>query len=126
MKKVLKNSLSLVLFLVFISGSIQAGNPEVVKLDQTTGAFTQEELTIKPGTYIFEVSNRGVDHAVGFVLIKAGQDPSDPKNHIQAAYLNRTIENGEVASSGEVTLEAGSYEFFCPLNPTPHYTLVVE
>lgn len=98
---------------------------ETVKLEQTPGEFTTKTLKVKPGTYVFEVSNNDVDHEVGFVLApkKASIDAED---HIKQAYLSKTIKAGETASSQEVTLEKGEYVYFCPLNPTPQYTLIVE
>ncbi|MDN5214017.1 cupredoxin domain-containing protein [Fulvivirgaceae bacterium BMA12] len=98
---------------------------ETVKLEQTTGEFTTKTLKVKPGTYVFEVSNSNVDHEVGFVLAPKKAN-IEAKDHIQKAYLSKTINTGETASSQEVTLEKGEYVYFCPLNPTPQYTLIVE
>lgn len=105
------------------SSSLQA--QEVVKLNQTNGNFTQQELNLKAGeTYVFEVTNSGVDHEVGFVVAPKGQ--TEREHHIAEAYLTKTITDGEMAASQEVTLEAGEYVYFCPLNPTPQYILTVE
>ena len=70
------------------------------------------------------MANKGVDHAVGFVIAPKGK--TDQDHHVQAAYLSKTIEDGESAKSGEVTLEKGEYVYFCPLNPTPQYKIMVE
>ena len=103
--------------------SLQA--QEVVKLDQTTGEFTQQELNLKAGeTYVFEVTNSGVDHEVGFVIAPKGK--TDQEHHIPEAYLSKTITDGETAASQEVTLEEGEYVYFCPMNPTPQYALTVK
>lgn len=98
---------------------------KTVKLEQTPGEFKTKTLKVKPGTYVFEVTNNDVDHEVGFVLApkKANIEMDD---HIKQAYLSKTIKAGETASSKEVTLEKGEYVYFCPLNPTPQYTLIVE
>ncbi len=105
------------------SQSLQA--QEIVKLDQTTGEFTQQELNLKAGeTYVFEVTNSGVDHEVGFVIAPKGQ--TEQEHHVPEAYLAKTITDGEMAASQEVTLEEGEYVYFCPLNPTPQYTLIAE
>ncbi|WP_339813825.1 plastocyanin/azurin family copper-binding protein [uncultured Imperialibacter sp.] len=101
-----------------------AQKAETIKLDQTPGEFETTELTLKPGKYVFDVSNKGVDHAVGFVITPKGK--TDQENHIKSSYLTKVIENGESAKSGEVSLEKGEYVYFCPLNPTPHYRLVVN
>ena len=94
----------------------------VVSLEQTKGAFTQQTLTLKEGDYIFEVSNNNVGHKVGFVLAPK----SNPDAHIKTAYVTKAVENNTTESTNVTTLEKGEYVYFCPLNPTPQYTLVVE
>ncbi|MEM7549146.1 MAG: cupredoxin domain-containing protein [Bacteroidota bacterium] len=103
-----------------------AQDAKTVKLEQTPGKFEETQLKLKAGDYIFEVENNGVDHEVGFVLVEKGADASNPENHIQEAYLANTITDGQSAQSKVVSLDKGEYEFFCPLNPTPHYTIVVK
>ena len=97
---------------------------EMVKLEQTPGAFEQKELKLKEGSYIFQVSNKGVDHECGFVIAPKGN--TEQAHHIQEAYLSKTIKDGETAKSKEVVLKKGEYVYFCPMNPTPQYTLHVE
>ena len=108
---------------VFVSAYAQ--NAETIKLNQTPGAFEQTELTLKAGTpYVFEITNQGVDHKVGFVVAPTGK--TDAANHVKEAYVANAIKDGETSQSKEVVLEAGEYVYFCPLNPTPQYTLVVK
>ncbi|WP_340202923.1 cupredoxin domain-containing protein [Ascidiimonas sp. W6] len=111
------------LTLVFFTNSV-AQEVQTVQLEQTKGQFTQQEVTLKAGTYIFEISNHNVDHKVGFVLAPKGK--TSQKDHIKEAYVTKTIDIGEKSSSQEVTLEKGEYVYFCPLNPTPQYRLRVE
>lgn len=120
MKKIIA---TLVFATVFVSLSY-AQKVKTVKLTQTEGVFEKTEVKLKAGTYVFEVSNNGVDHALGFVLAPKGT--TDQKDHIQAAYLEKTVADGETASSKEVELKKGEYEYFCPLNPTPRYLLTVR
>lgn len=101
-----------------------AQKAKTVKLEQTEGKFTTETLKLKAGTYVFEVTNKGVDKELGFVLAPKGK--TEQKDHIPEAYLQKTILKGETSTSKEVTLAKGEYQYFCPLNPTPLYTLVVE
>ncbi|XLS28318.1 cupredoxin domain-containing protein [Flavobacteriaceae bacterium M23B6Z8] len=115
--------LAFALILVAFMSSF-AQEVKTVQLEQTEGQFTQQEVTLKAGTYVFEVSNNGVDHKVGFVLTPKGK--TSQKDHIKEAYVKKTIANGETSNSKEVTLEKGEYVYFCPLNPTPQYTLRVE
>ncbi|MEQ8242261.1 cupredoxin domain-containing protein [Fulvivirga sp.] len=111
--------------LAFIASSLFAQKPEKIQLTQTTGEFTQKELKLKAGKeYVFEVKNDGVDHELGFVIAPKGQTAQ--KNHIPEAYLANAIKNGETSTSKTVTLEKGEYVYFCPLNPTPLYTLIVK
>ena len=96
-----------------------------MKLSQTPGKFAKTILRLEPGQYQFEVSNNGVDHEVGFVVAPKGKE-EDASQHLTDAYLVKTITDGETANSNVVNLEAGTYSYFCPLNPTPMYTLIVE
>ncbi|MEQ8417536.1 MAG: plastocyanin/azurin family copper-binding protein [Imperialibacter sp.] len=115
----------LLTILAMLTGFVTfAQEAKTIKLDQTPGEFKTTELALKPGKYVFDVTNKGVDHAVGFVITPKGE--TDQENHIQSSYLSKIIENGESAQSGEVMLEKGEYVYFCPLNPTPHYRLVVK
>lgn len=98
---------------------------QTIKLEQTKGKFNIERLTLEAGSpYVFEVTNNGVDHEVGFVIAPKGK--TDQANHIAEAYVAKMIKNGEKSSSKEVTLAKGEYVYFCPLNPTPQYTIIVE
>ncbi len=91
---------------------------KTVALEQTPGEFTQKQLTLTAGTYIFEITNKNVGHDVGFVLVEKGKDISDPKNHIQTAYVTKAVAEGQTQSSKPTVLSSGSYYYFCPLNPT--------
>lgn len=122
MKKVLTFALMMVMMVV--ANNAFAQDAQVIKLDQTAGEFTIQGLVLEAGDYIFEITNDGVDHELGFVLVPEGK--SDQKDHIQAAYVQKTVNDGETSQSKVVTLEKGTYEYFCPLNPTPHYKIIVE
>lgn len=98
----------------------------VVSLEQTKSEFTQKEITLKEGDYIFEISNNNVGHQVGFVLVPKGKDVSKSENHISTAYVTKTVENNTKETSNVTTLTKGEYVYFCPLNPTPQYTLIVK
>ena len=98
----------------------------VVSLEQTEGEFTQKSITLSEGSYVFEISNNNVGHQVGFVLVPKGKDASKPENHIQTAYVTKAVDNNSKETSKVTTLAKGEYVYFCPLNPTPQYTLIVE
>ena len=95
-----------------------------IKLTQVPGKFNTESLAVKEGTYQFEIANEGVDHEVGFVVVPKGK--YDPSNHIKAAYVNAPVANGKSSLTNVVSLKAGEYEYFCPLNPTDKYPLTVR
>ncbi|NRA91928.1 MAG: cupredoxin domain-containing protein [Psychroserpens sp.] len=96
--------------------------PTVVALEQTKGEFTQKEVTLEAGDYIFEISNNNVGHQVGFVLAPK----SNPDAHIKTAYVTKVVDNNATESSNVTHLEKGEYVYFCPMNPTPQYTLIVK
>ncbi|WP_298754016.1 cupredoxin domain-containing protein [uncultured Psychroserpens sp.] len=99
---------------------------KTVSLEQTTGEFTQKALTVSEGTYIFEVANNNVGKEVGFVLVPKGKDASKPENHIKTAYVTQVVKDGETQTSNKTKLTKGEYIYFCPLNKTPQYTLIVK
>jgi plastocyanin len=94
----------------------------LVELQQTKGEFTQKNLTLKEGDYIFEVENHNVGEDVGFVLAPK----SNPKAHIKTAYVTKLVKNNTKEQSNVTHLEKGEYVYYCPINKTPKYTLVIE
>jgi len=115
----------LILTAVFAFGlSFMNAQVEQVNLEQITGKFTTENLTLTAGDYQFNIANNGVDHEVGFVLVPKGK--YDAENHIKSAYVKAPVATGKTSTTDVVSLAAGEYEYFCPLNPTPKYTLTVR
>lgn len=99
---------------------------EVIKLEEIAGEFTTTELTLKEGTYSFEVTNNGIDHEVAFVLAPSKEELQQ-EDWITDAMLTAAVADGQTASSKKaVKLEKGEYVYFCPMNPTPEYKLTVE
>jgi len=96
---------------------------ETIKLGQVEGKFKVEALTVSEGLYQFEIGNNGIDREVGFVLVPKGK--YTPENHIKEAYVKAPVTNGNSSKTNIVNLSAGEYEYFCPLNPTPKYSLTV-
>jgi hypothetical protein len=95
-----------------------------IALEQTPGEFNQKSLSLKEGIYVFDIANKGVDHEVGFVLAPKGK--TDQANHIKEAYVTAPVKTGTSSKTNEVTLTKGEYVYFCPLNPTEQYPLVVK
>lgn len=96
-------------------------------LEQTPGEFTQKQITVSEGTYIFEIANTAVGHDVGFVLVPKGKDISNSEHHIQTAYVTEAVATGKTQTSKPTKLGKGTYVYFCPLNPTAtDNTLIVN
>jgi hypothetical protein len=78
-------------------------------------------LSLKPGKYIFRVTNRDVPYMLGFYLRGDGV--------INYATLPRVSGGGLTAGKTRdyvIELKPGSYVYSCPLNPTPDYKLEVS
>ncbi|GER58479.1 hypothetical protein ULMA_05870 [Patiriisocius marinus] len=93
-------------------------NFKTVRLEQTKGEFTQKQITVSPGEYVFEISNNNAGTDVGFVLVPQGKDISKPENHIKTAYVTNVVKEGTVEKTKSTTLTPGTYIYFCPLNKT--------
>ncbi|NAS29596.1 hypothetical protein GTQ40_01295 [Flavobacteriaceae bacterium R38] len=122
----MRKLLAIVVLVFAFASNVSAQEVKKVALEQTKGEFTQKEVKLSAGTYVFEISNNNVGHDVGFVLVPKGKDASNPKNHIKNAYVTKAVANGKKESTNKVTLKKGEYVYFCPLNPTPQYTLIIE
>ena len=78
-------------------------------------------IRLKPGKYVFRVSNRNVPYALGFWLRGDGL--------INRARLPSKSGGGLTPGASRdyaIELPEGDYVYSCPLNPTPDYRLVVE
>ncbi|CAL2080389.1 hypothetical protein [Tenacibaculum sp. 190524A02b] len=120
----MKKVIAIAILLIGFAFQANAQEVKTVALEQTKGEFTQKSLTLSEGTYVFEIANNEVGHDVGFVLAPKGK--TDQKHHIQNAYVTSLVKNNSKSTSKEVKLAKGEYVYFCPLNPTPQYTLTVN
>ncbi|MEM1119779.1 MAG: hypothetical protein AAGJ18_04985 [Bacteroidota bacterium] len=93
----------------------------VIQLAQVPGEYETTELNLAPGKYIFEVTNKNVDKGLGFYLTPT----SDAKAQVPNSGLEKLVKQGETSRTGIVDLTAGTYQYSCPLNPTPHYKVTV-
>ncbi|TXE13095.1 hypothetical protein FUA26_04685 [Seonamhaeicola algicola] len=122
MKKVVS---IIVVALAFIV-NVNAQEVKTITLEQTKGEFTQKSVTVNAGTYVFAIANNNVGKDVGLVLVKKGADASNAESHIKTAYVTQVVKDGKVEKSNPTKLTKGEYVYFCPLNPTPQYTLTVK
>ena len=100
--------------------AINVGTPQVVKLSQNEGVYNEGKLDLSPGDYVFEVTNTEVAKDLGFYL----QDETGAQ--VADSGLKELVGNGETNTSGVVFLAPGTYQYSCPLSPTPHYTVTVK
>ena len=87
---------------------------------------TAKVLNLKPGKYIFRVTNRDVPYTLGFFLREHDYNWANPLHK-----LTKTAVSGGGLDLGttqdyEVELAPGDYLYSCPLNPTLDYKLVVR
>lgn len=87
---------------------------------ETAAQRTFKTLRLKPGQYIFRVTNKNVHYDLGFWLRGQG-----------VGRLTLPSVSGGGLTTGktqdyQITLVKGEYYYSCPLNPTPDYPLVVE
>jgi hypothetical protein len=85
-----------------------------------------DTLTLKPGKYIFRVTNKNVPYSLGFWVREHDYNWANPLHK-----LNKISVSGGGLDTGttldyEVELKEGKYLYSCPLNTTPDYKLVVK
>ena len=82
-------------------------------------------LKLKPGKYIFRVTNKDVPYPLGFWLRDKDYSWLNPVHK-----LTKTSVSGGGLTTGKtqdypVELKPGEYVYSCPLNTTPDYRLIV-
>jgi hypothetical protein len=98
-------------------------------VNQRTGAARIAEATplqLKPGRYVFRVTNKNVPYELGFWLREHDYSLSNPLHKVTKI----SVSGGGLALGTTkdyvVDLKPGQYVYSCPLNPTPNYRLVVR
>jgi hypothetical protein len=102
---------------------------DCVAENKTSGAdrvANADVITLKPGDYIFRVTNETVSYSLGFWLREADYDWKNPLHKLTKISVSGGGLATGVTKDYEVTLEPGEYLYSCPLNTTPDYKLVVE
>lgn len=78
-------------------------------------------IELKPGKYLFRVSNKNVPYELGFWLRGAS---------LKDRALLPSVSGGGLATGKTqdyaIELKPGNYVYSCPLNPTPDYKLIVR
>jgi hypothetical protein len=97
-------------------------------VNEKTGAARlgdAEVLTLKPGTYVFRVTNLDVPYELGFWLREEDYNWKNPLHKLTKISVSGGGLVMGTTQDYEVELESGEYLYSCPLNPTPDYRLVV-
>ena len=105
-------------------GFTSQGIGDCQAINQRTGDQRLAEakvLELKPGRYVFRVSNKNVPYELGFWLRGDGL--------INLARLPSVSGGGLTTGKTQdypIDLKPGEYIYSCPLNPTPNYKLIVS
>lgn len=113
---------------------IDRGYTTTKKADcEAINARTEEErlaesevMTLKPGRYIFRVTNKDVPYELGFWLREEDYDWRNPVHKLTKISVSGGGLTEGATKDYEVELEPGEYLYSCPLNTTPDYRLIVE
>ncbi|MCP4329935.1 MAG: hypothetical protein GY791_16025 [Alphaproteobacteria bacterium] len=99
------------------------------KINARTGDERLEKakvLELKPGKYVFRVTNKDVPYELGFWLREHDYNWANPLHKLTKV----SVSGGGLAVGTTkdyvVELEEGDYVYSCPLNPTPDYRLMVR
>ena len=98
-------------------------------INQRTGAARlakAKTIVLKPGKYVFRVTNRNVPYTLGFWLRSKGYDWRNPLHRISKISVSGGGLDTGKTQDYTATLKAGEYVYSCPLNPTPDYRIIVK
>ena len=96
---------------------------DCAKINEKTGNDRLKQsaaITLKPGKYIFRVTNKNVPYGLGFWLRGSGFGRVTLPS-VSGGGLNKGVTKDYV-----IDLKPGNYVYSCPLNPTPDYPLIVK
>lgn len=83
-------------------------------------------LELKPGEYIFRVTNKNVPYELGFWLRSKGYNWRNPLHKITKTSISGGGLMMGQTQEYKVVLEPGEYVYSCPLNTTPDYKIKVK
>jgi len=83
-------------------------------------------IKLKPGDYVFRVTNENVPYELGFWLREEDYDWRNPIHKVSKISVSGGGLTPGTTKDYAVTLKPGEYLYSCPLNTTPDYKLVVS
>ena len=101
--------------------AMKAEDCESINAETGAGRLARSHvLELKPGRYVFRVTNKNVPYSLGFWLRGRGLLGRVTLPSVSGGGLS-------LGTTKDYTIElkAGEYLYSCPLNPTPDYRLVV-
>ncbi len=108
---------------------VSAKAADCIAINKRTGADRLAKaptLELKPGKYVFRVTNKDVPYELGFWLRERDYNFLNPLHKLTKI----SVSGGGLATGKTqdyaVEPEPGEYLYSCPLNPTPDYRLVVS
>jgi hypothetical protein len=102
---------------------------DCVKINGKTGGerlAAAKTIELKPGKYIFRVTNKNVPYELGFWLRDSDYRPGNPLDKLTKTSVSGGGLTPGVTKDYVVDLKPGEYLYSCPLNPTPDYKLEVK
>jgi len=111
-------------------GFASTSSADCVAINKKTGKERlgkAKVLKLKPGKYIFRVTNKNVPYSLGFWLREHDYSLGNPLHKLTKTSVSGGGLKIGVTKDYAVELEAGKqYLYSCPLNPTPNYKIVVN
>ncbi len=83
-------------------------------------------LELKPGRYVFRVTNKDVPYELGFWLREHDYNWKNPLHKLTKLSVSGGGLKLGATQDYAVALEPGVYVYSCPLNTTPDYKLIVK
>lgn len=105
-------------------GYTTTGKADCVAINDESGAARlgqAQPLELKPGKYIFRVTNKNVPYGLGFYLRGDGLVARATLPSVSGGGLKTGV-----TKDYAIDLKPGDYVYSCPLNPTPDYQLKVS
>ena len=107
--------------------SLKKADCEAINMETGAERLAKSKvIELKPGRYIFRVTNENVPYDLGFWLRDHDYDWKNPIHKVTKTSVSGGGLSQGVTKDYVVDLEEGEYVYSCPLNPTPDYRIRVS